>query len=650
MEKLFLSFISIGIFICHTVFAQRDIRNIDNISCIGNGRMAVYEAKADILQIFGPPYSSPSVLDMIMDDTTIQVHSQREKGTAIWIHELWRNDSLIGSVVDLMDSASPVLIRKFVLNSPVRFSIHFADKIRIIPNTDSYAAFHVTGALLAESPRGVPYYNDYPMPFKQFLQLAGKKNLKIVSDSAAGKYSIDADPGEGYLYLIGGPLYPDCISHTQSALSVSYKSISQGTWDCWKRFTSRRRDFEKLMPAETPDREKLMFAIDAVAVNCKTQQSIEGGVLAGHNYHLGYVRDQYGVSRGLLRMGYFTEAKGILDFFWQTWKKKEVIHNAQGIGIDIFHIHENDEVEITGYLIIQAFDYLEKSGDQAFVKEIFPMLEWAFKSEKRNLAKSMLPFNGDETYIAGGILPRSCIVDGSAEATLLFITGANKLIDFAEKKRLWPPSVISQNRKLVKETAGHYRENFFIKGQLYCNNMSRSEGLILPAFRHGVCEGLGQGCEFYGWTQKNENNRYLCPVCFTKINLPKKLPVVYLIRSVSMMPQFMGSTLFSKKEIKELLKPTIDDFKQTGRLPSRPDGNVTVGYDYGLLLYNLTLLHDPLNREIYEKMMSKLDETGSWVEYYENGKATGTRYRPWESGINIEAAIDYAQSLNKNDR
>ena len=28
--------------------------------------------------------------------------------------------------------------------------------------------------------------------------------------------------------------------------------------------------------------------------------------------------------------------------------------------------------------------------------------------------------------------------------------------------------------------------------------------------------------------------------------------------------------------------------RDTGRLPSRPDGNKTVGYDYGLLLYSLT--------------------------------------------------------------
>jgi hypothetical protein len=29
----------------------------------------------------------------------------------------------------------------------------------------------------------------------------------------------------------------------------------------------------------------------------------------------------------------------------------------------------------------------------------------------------------------------------------------------------------------------------------------------------------------------------------------------------------------------------------------------------------------------------------AWVEYYEDGKPFNTRCRPWESGINLEAAI-----------
>lgn len=642
-KALFLVFLITVSMIRQSALAQRDV---DNIICIGNGLMAIYESKADILQLFGPPYSSPSLLQMILSDTTIQVSSVREPGTTIWTHELRRRDTLIGTITDLMDTGSAVLIRKFMLTDSVSFSLRFMDKIKIIRNTASYQANNITDALLAESPRGIGFYNDYPMPFKQYLQIAAKNNVHIV-DSVDGQYTVNCTPGEGYLYFIGGPLYPQCISNTQSAFSSSYETILRRSRYWWQKFTSRRLDFDRLLPANTPDRNKLLKTIDAVSINIKTQQSVEGGVLAGHNYHLAYVRDQYGVSRCLLKLGYYREAHNILDFYWKIWKSRGQLHNAQGIGIDAFHIHENDEVEITGYLIIQTFDYMERTGDLAFVKTIFPMLEWAWNSQKKHLVKNMLPFNGDETYVAGGILPRSCLIDGSAEATLLFITGGGKLIAWAEKNKWWNADIVLQNKKILQETILHYRENFFDRGYLYCNNPKRSEGISLPAFRHGVCEALGQGCEIYGWTQKNENNRYLCPVCFVKTSLPKAIPTRYLIQSVSLMPLYIGATIFTDKEIKTMVDGIVSYYHNTGKLPSRPDGDITVGYDYGLLLYNLVRLDNFSKEEIYEKMLSLLDDTGSWVEYYDNGKATGTRYRPWESGINLEAAILFAERFEK---
>ena len=42
-------------------------------------------------------------------------------------------------------------------------------------------------------------------------------------------------------------------------------------------------------------------------------------------------------------------------------------------------------------------------------------------------------------------------------------------------------------------------------------------------------------------------------------------------------------------------------------------------------------------------MMSLRDGAGAWVEYYVDGRPSGCGCRPWESGINIEAAIRYAR-------
>jgi hypothetical protein len=626
------------LFLQTLVYAQG---NIDNIFCIGNGRLAAYESQSDILQLFGPPYSSPSLLEMKLLDSTIVITSEREYGTAIWKHTLVKNVNTIGVITDFVDSELPCLIRKFDISEPLKYELLFNARIKIINNTGSYKKFKLNTALLAESPRGIPYYNDYPMPFKQCLQVLAADNVSIKGNT------VECLNGSGYLYFIGGPLYPDCISNTETVLNSNYDFMLNRTRQSWQKFTSRRKDYAKTLSKSAPEREKLLQVIDNVSINIKTQQGVEGSVLAGHNYHLGYIRDQYGVSRCLLKLGYYEEARAILNFYWQIWKQKGVLHNAQGIGMDGFHVHENDQVEITGYLIVQAFDYLEKSNDQDFIREIFPMLEWAWNSQKENLEKGMLPFNGDETYIACGILPRSAIIDGSAEATLLFLTSGKKLIAWAEKNKLWGHTTLEENKTILSKTEQSYKQNFFENNHIITNNPSRSIGVVLPPYRHGVCEALGTGCEFFGWNKKNENNRYLCPVCFATQSLDKTVPQKFYLQSVSLTPLYIGSDMFTNDEIKPMVDEIITRYNQTHTLPSRPDGNISVGYDYGFLLYNLALLGNPAAGEIYRKMFSVLDGVGVWVEYYENNKPMGTRYRPWESGINLEAAILYAEKFSK---
>lgn len=167
-------------------------------------------------------------------------------------------------------------------------------------------------------------------------------------------------------------------------------------------------------------------------------------------------------------------------------------------------------------------------------------------------------------------------------------------------------------------------------------------------FRHGVCECCNErnswGQISFGWTQRNINGRYLCPECTSKYDVPAKEDKVYYLQSVSLKPLYIGGSLLRADEIQKLVEDVITGYRKTGQLPSRPGSNITVGYDYGLLLNSLTKLFHPDAGEIYEKMMSVIDSTGAWVEYYDEGRPMGTRCRPWESGINLEAAIEYALS------
>ena len=467
------------------------------------------------------------------------------------------------------------------------------------------------------------------------------------TQTAQSRVEIVCAAGESWLFFAGGPDYPRAVLNAEAALGTPVEQMLARTRHWWQAFTHGRRDWAAELSPELPQRDHLLQTADSVAVLIRAQQSNEGAVLAGHNYHMAYVRDQYGVSRGLLALGHVEQARRILEFYWKVWHSHGRIHNAQATGVDgVFHVHENDEVEITGYLIRQAFDLLQCSGDGAFLDLIFPMLEWAWEAQKKHLVAGMLPFNGDETYVAGGILPRHTLNDGSAEATLLFVEGGTALVDWAERRQRWLPAAVADQRAILQAVKTQYRTNFWRDGQLITNNPARAVQATLPRFRHGVCERCQVEGRFHGivWTACNEHGRYLCPACLAKNAFPAAAPEYYMLQSVSLTPFYFHSGLLACEELAPLVNAMARRYAETGKLPSRPDDDagIAVGYDYGMMLYALTELQSPLASVFYRQALALVDETGAWVEYYAQHRPMGTRCRPWESAINLEAALLWA--------
>ena len=80
-------------------------------------------------------------------------------------------------------------------------------------------------------------------------------------------------------------------------------------------------------------------------------------------------------------------------------------------------------------------------------------------------------------------------------------------------------------------------------------------------------------------------------------------------------------------------------------MPSNAEGNRSLGYDYGLFLYAMSMLKHSLRVPALAAMLEVLDETGAWVEYYDNKKPFNCRCRPWESAINIDAIRKLTESF-----
>ena len=614
-----------------------------SVHCLGNGRLCVYGQGPDVIQIFGPPYSTTNIGRIHLEQSGVTCQSRRVIGAAIWEHRIAIDGKVVAVMTDFVDSDKPCLVRRIETTVLLEFVFHPEPVVRTAGNTDFIKTIGGRDGFLVETPIGIPSvpFGKYPIPFAFFHQVAWCGEMESVTNTKEKSLSFRVSPGQSTLYLTGGPELDVCMEHMKVILSTDYASLLSRTRTWWSDFTAKGRNFAAELPDNIPMRERLVQILDDVAVLIKVQQASEGGVLAGYPYHLGYVRDQYGVHRGLVALGHEEMCRDILNFYYNIFESHGKIRNAQAFGIPgLLHIHENDDVELTGYITLQAFDYLNRSGDNDFIKKIFPLLEWAWTVQQRHFINNMLPFNGDETYVAGGILPRSALNDGSAEATMLFIDSGQLLLDFAHKESLWTEARIDNEKKVLTQVRDSFRNNFWHNNRLITNNPERSRDLnSLPGVRHGVCES----CVTVQWTLRTREGRYVCLGCLPEQSLPRVEPKVYTLQSVSLTPIYFHTSLFETQEFQGQVEEIVQAYQKNGKLPSRPDSDVSVGYDFGLLLYALTELKHPLAQELYEKTIQLADSTGSWTEYYRDGKPAGTRCRPWESAINVESLLHWIE-------
>ena len=645
MKSIFSHLFAVLLFtLFNANFAIAQINNSteDGSHVLGNGLLCVYGWNADITQLFGPPYSSSSVFQMQLK-SDFKVSSARVPGTAIWNHTLYNGAKKAATYTDFVDSDINCYIRQMKINEAVEHRLNMTtddywlsfhgDKVTARKIEDNTGLKGVNQVYMVTVAPGFPYFSNYASSLTSCYKVIATGSVIIEpADSIGRQYCLKGEKGEGALIIAAGNNEAEVDAEIAKMATSLASSLLKKTKKSWQAYTAGRKN----IPAD----KQLRQAVDDIDVLIRCQQGTDGGVLAGVFYHMAYVRDQYGVSRALLAMGRHDGAKAILDFYYNIWKKHGFIKNAQPIGVDAaFHCHENDDVEITAYLVIQAFDYYRATGNRAYLREIVPMLEWAMDVQRKHIVDGMLPFNGDETYIAGGVLPRKVIDEGSAEATLLFIEGGERLLAFATEEQLWPATKTAEWEGVIGNCKNLYRKNFFSDGKLYINNPDRTKNLEYMPTRPGIClhpehPGFSHNLQHF------KGSLYFCPDCMKRDNSNVVVPEPerFNITSAYLFPFYINARLFTPDEKATLLEVIIDKYKKTGKIS---DVDRILGYDYGLFLYALTASDNELAHSVYERMMALRDKTGAWVEYYNDGKPNGCPCRPWESGINIEAAIEY---------
>ena len=132
--------------------------NDGSLHSMGNGKLCVYGQGPDVVQIFGPPYSSPSLMGIYLLTEGITAESDRTSGTAVWKHSLSDRSELS----DFVDWSIPCFVRKIASDSALKFFVKLADDVDIVENTKLLEGSGYSGGYIIYSKAGRPYYNDYP--------------------------------------------------------------------------------------------------------------------------------------------------------------------------------------------------------------------------------------------------------------------------------------------------------------------------------------------------------------------------------------------------------------------------------------------------------------------------------------------------------
>lgn len=620
---------------------MQDFIPVDALHFVGNGSIAVACEGADIVQFFAPCYSLPGIMTLRLHESDLMAQSFRLRESAGYITRIMDGENVIGEMTDYTHPTSPVFIRRMTLTRPLTFAFESPFPTT---NTDRIYGGRAVSRLF-EIPEGTVIFSKSKTDKETFCQMLLSPNCSETEGS------ITFPEGESRLILVGGDYgehgtesFANCMNLSETVLGTDLDRIYVDFQEHWQKvFRSIHVNRDAL--ALIPNADEL---IEAVTVALMTQTSSQGGVIAGAFYHLAYGRDMYGVFRGYMALGLYESARRMVEYMCGIYRQKGYMPNASGMGMSCSHRHENDNVEQTGYYLLELLEYISATDDVEFLRERMDYAEFLLNAQEKQLVSGMIPFNGDETYIAGGLFPRSGIDHGSMEATALYIGAATRFLDICEKNELMSRDKISAHRALADSSRAVFAENFTDGDTVYINNPGRVLSVNMPDYRHGVCHG----CSWMTNLLRTPEGGYLCPSCYGKTSAPV-LHERYSTDCAIWMSVFAGCSLLHDEIVKAALMRTVEQTRNHCFGANDPDN--AVGYEYGIILYTLAKYLPAKDLPAYHDFLNAILEdrvTGSvWTEYYRNGKPSKAScpYRPWESAINLCGIIAYLNAIYKGD-
>jgi len=393
---------------------------------------------------------------------------------------------------------------------------------------------------------------------------------------------------------------------------------------------------------ECPD-QRLIDLLDDTKIIVEIQTAKPQAAAGPMEFFAGvWVRDSNGPLLYHLRMGQIETARKMLEFYYKASAANKRIQNWVPMDIDTskpvpedidWSTIPNDPVEIPAWIILQHRWYYEYTGDLEPIREHWGYLKRCLMGqivdEKGNPFRTAnfgsrvnepnkmyrFPPHGDETWIYPGfeVLNSAVFPEPNdhpqwdsycADSTWEFVAAADTITRFA---RLLDDDEAVEFAKIASDSRAACERDYWIPERgLYGVGMHmRSLDVHQPPFPMINFNPL-----WIGYLQPDD---------------PKAVANVVETMKYTMNPNF------------------VTDASETLR--------VYVGMQPGMFLYNLAAIHHPYAEPALEAMMGIASPTGEYTEKHVTEPTSyrsqfrGHRIRPWEGGINADAAYYYLTGL-----
>lgn len=498
------------------------------ITPLGNGKMLAYLSGASIHSLHCG-YSTPSFLSLFPDTAGGYYESESERQTlkGSFVHRLryraghLRTDQLPHDqqscdqvVTDYIAKGEGLLLRTTEGSAPFRWRISLPGYVRGAAVCD-YRLIHCEAeALFCTISVGTPFESGLVLREEASLTLYLCGDLHFEEEGRVIRF----DGGRGYILFVDSRQPTASLKRADQILTQLQKGVLPAELPCFREETVQEmRTFpaiDEIPPARLSAR--LNDAIGAL----RSMQSEKGVFLSDIWHPYAMASDLPILTEALLKLGYVEEAsKMIACWSAQLGKNREGIPPMLDGSGEPIRFGEVCDGASTAAFLLAAVMLIETEAFRSDVdsaEALYRKLRKAFTLMMHALVDGMIPFSGCEGYFEAGMLDRDCMFHGSAPATAIAITAAERYIAYCS----------STGRKIARESERYLaaladaREKFeghFGRDGLYrLSAPELEENTHRPRFLRGICPSCSREAAFPAveLLELSRNGYYRCKRCF----------------------------------------------------------------------------------------------------------------------------------------